>query len=327
MWLDLLILAAGLTLLVLGGDALVRGASDLARRMGVAPVIVGLTVVAFGTSTPELVVNVAAALRGSTEIGFGNVVGSNVANIGLILGVSALITPLAIHRTLVVREIPMMLLACGVAITLGWQGPGGASGAGFGRSDGVILLLLFSVFLYYTFADALRQRHDAFLDAVAPQEGPGPLAPPVRAIATMVLLMTGGLALLIAGGEFAVRGATGFARGIGVAEAVIGLTIVAVGTSLPEFATSALAAYRGQSDVAVGNIVGSNIYNMLFIWGISVTIAPSPVPAGGMVDLIVMTAFSLLLVPLVLTQNRLSRAEGALILAGYVGYIGWLVVR
>jgi cation:H+ antiporter len=326
-WFDFVTLAGGLALLVLGGDALVRGASDLARRLGVAPVIVGLTVVAFGTSTPELVVNVAAALRGSTEIGFGNVVGSNVANIGLILGISALIAPLAIHRTLVMREIPMMLLSCGVALALGWEGPGGGGEAGFGRPDGVILLLLFGVFLYYTFADALRQRSDAFLEAVTPPGGPGPVPPPVRAIGTMILLIVGGLVLLVIGGELAVRGATGVARALGTAEAVVGLTIVAVGTSLPELATSTIAAYRGESDVAVGNIVGSNIFNLLFIWGVSVVLAPSRVPEGGMIDLGVMTGFSVLLLPLVLTQKRLTRGEGVLILAGYVGYVGWLVLR
>jgi len=324
---DLLLLAGGFALLVFGGDALVRGASELARRLGVAPVIVGLTVVAFGTSAPELVVNVAAALRGSTEIGFGNVVGSNIANIGLILGVSALISPLVIHRTLVVREIPMMLLACLTAIALGWGGAREGEGAGFGRPDGLVLLLLFVVFLYYTFADALRQRHDAFLDAVASPEGIGPTGPHVRSITTMILFVVGGLAMLIGGGELTVRGATAVARGFGVADAVIGLTVVAVGTSLPELATSALAAYRGQSDVAVGNIVGSNIFNLLFIWGISTTIAPSPLPPGGMLDLMVMTGFALLLVPLAMTQNRLSRGEGGAVLIGYAVYVGWLILR
>jgi cation:H+ antiporter len=220
-----------------------------------------------------------------------------------------------------------MVLACVAVIALGWSGSQDVGSAGFGRPDGVVLLLLFAGFLYYTFGDALRQRHDAFLDAVVLPVGPGPLAPPVRSVTALSLLLLGGLALLIGGGELTVRGATVLAREVGVAEAVIGLSVVAVGTSLPEFATSVLAAYRGQSDVAVGNVVGSNIFNILFIWGISITIAPSPMPSGGMTDLAVMTAFSLLLVPLAMTQSRLSRAEGALILTGYILYVGWLVLR
>src|SRR5690606_8426355 len=150
MLLDLLLLGVGLVVLLAGGSALVRGAAALALRMGVAPVLIGLTVVAFGTSAPELVVNVAAALRGSTEIGFGNVVGSNIANIGLLLGVTTLVAPLAVHRTLVIREIPMMLLACAAALVLGSGGFIGGAESGYARGDGLMLLLLFALFLYYT---------------------------------------------------------------------------------------------------------------------------------------------------------------------------------
>jgi cation:H+ antiporter len=290
-------------------------------------VIVGLTVVAFGTSAPELVVNLVAALGGRTEIGFGNVVGSNIANIGLILGVSALIAPLAIHRTLVVREIPMLLLACAGVVALGWPDPADDGVAAFSRPEGLLLLLLFGVFLYYTFADALRQRRDAFLDAVSGPGGTGPVVPLSGAWGKMAALILGGLGCLVAGGELVVRGATGIALDLGVSEGVVGLTIVAVGTSLPELATSVIAAYRGQSDVAVGNVVGSNIFNLLFIWGISVTTAPSVVPMGGMGDLLVMSGFSVILLPLVLTQSRLTRAEGALMLLGYSGYLAWLALR
>lgn len=328
MWLDLLILAGGLVLLLTGGDGLVRGASEIARRLGVAPVIIGLTVVAFGTSTPELVVNLSAALRGSAEIGFGNVVGSNTANIGLILGVSALVAPLVVHRTLVVREVPMMLVGCVAVLTMAWGRMGDAGPAGFTRAEGVVLLLFFGIFLYYTFADALRQRKDAFLDAVANPVGPVPGAKEIGGGGGKVaLLVVGGLALLIVGGELTVRGATGVAAALGVPEAIVGLTLVAVGTSLPELVTSLLAASRGQADVAVGNIVGSNIYNMLFIWGISVTVAPSGLPAGGLGDLLVMTAFSLVLLPIIWTQHQISRWEGAALLVAYIGYVGWLAVR
>lgn len=326
MWAELVLLLAGLVLLIGGGSALVRGASDIARRLGIAPVIVGMTVVAFGTSTPELVVNLAAALRGNSEIGFGNVVGSNIANIGLLLAFTAVLAPLAIHRTIVIREIPMMILACAAALVLGGGGLIGNDVFGYGRGDGIMLLLLFLVFLYYTIGDALRQRHDAFLEGAASATGARSDAAETGAL-KLALLVGGGLLLLVAGGEFTVRGATGMARSLGVAETLVGLTVVAVGTSLPELSTSVIAARNGQSDVAIGNIVGSNIYNMLFIWGLSVTIAPSALPAGGLVDLLVMTGFALVLLPMVVSQNRLGRLEGGLMLLGYAGYVAWLFMR
>lgn len=321
---DVLFLGFGLAVLIGGGHALVKGASALALRIGVAPILVGLTVVAFGTSTPELVVNVAAALRGNTEIGFGNVVGSNIANIGLLLAVTAVVAPLAIHRTLVVREIPMMILACAAALVLGGGRLLGDAEAGYARGDGLMLLLLFAVFLYYTIGEAIRQRDDpAIPDASVPgmdgAKTPGGLG--------IGVLIVGGLAALILGGELTVQGAVGIATALGLSETVIGLTIVAVGTSLPEFATTLAAARKGQGDLAIGNVVGSNIYNLLFIWGLSVTLEPSPMPPQGALDLLVMTVLSLLLLPMVISQNRLGRLEGAVMLTGYMGYIGWLAAR
>jgi cation:H+ antiporter len=322
---DTLFLGLGLTGLIAGGTWLVRGASALAAWLGVAPILIGLTIVAFGTSTPELVVNVAAALRGSTEIGFGNVVGSNIANIGLLLALTAIIIPLSIHRTLVIREIPMMILACAAALVLAGGVFVGEQSSGYGRGDGLMLLLLFTVFLYYTIGEALQQRGEA---SDREEERASPSAPAPGAVRpSFVLPIAGGLVALIVGGELTVRGAVGVAEAMGISEAVIGLTVVAVGTSLPELATTLTAARKGQGDIAIGNIVGSNIYNLLFIWGVSVAIEPSALPAGGAVDLMVMTGFSLLLLPLVISQNRLGRLEGALMLVGYCGYVGWLVVR
>lgn len=309
---------------------MVRGSVALATRLGVAPVLIGLTVVAFGTSSPELVVNLVAALRGSADIGFGNVVGSNIANVGLLLGCSALVAPLAVHRTLVVREIPMMILAGAAAIVLGGGPLLGGDVPGYGRGDGLMLLLLFGVFLYYTVGEALQQR-----DA-APEGGPGApggdhvlggLPSNGPGMARILLLVLGGLTLLIVGGELTVRGAVRIATDLGVSEAVIGLTVVAVGTSLPELATSISAAHRGETDIAVGNIVGSNLFNMLFVFGVSVTVAPAPMPAGGPVDLLVMTGLSALLLPMVLTRRRVDRAEGIVLLTVYLAYVGWLVIR
>ena len=319
MW-NALLLLIGLGLLIAGGDLLVRGAAALARRFGIAPVIVGLTVVAFGTSTPELVVNLAAALRGESHIGFGNVVGSNVANVGLLLAAASLWVPVTVHLTLVRREIPMLGLASALALVLGVDRWTGGEADRFARADGLVLLMIFGVFLYYTIGDALGARREPEttpgMDGSAGASGLGGWA-----IAGLVL---GGVGLLIGGGELTVRGAVHIAQVIGLSEKVIGLTLVAVGTSLPELATTLVAARRGRSDFAVGNVVGSNIYNVLFIWGLTVTIAPAELPAGGAIDLAVMVAFGLVLMPMTMTQSRLGRLEAAALLAGYAAYVGWL---
>lgn len=322
---SILLVTVGLTLLIGGGDMLVRGSVALAQRLGISSIVIGLTVVAFGTSTPELVVNLSAALEGRSAIGFGNVVGSNIANIGLLLGITALYRPLMVHATIVVREIPMMILACAAAVALGldqwWDGQANM----LTRGDGMVLLLLFAVFLYYTIADALRQRGEDLYISES-NELIEPRVP--RAGWLMPALIVGGLVLLIVGGQLMVRGAVGLATGLGVPEVVVGLTVVAVGTSLPELATSVIAARRGHSDVAIGNIVGSNLYNLLFILGVTHTLAPAELPAGAGVDLWVMTGFAAVLLPLVMThQRKLTRAEGAVLLMLYAGYVVWLAAR
>ncbi|HEV2294842.1 MAG TPA: calcium/sodium antiporter [Tepidisphaeraceae bacterium] len=325
---SILLIVLGLALLVLGGEWLVRGASALALRLGVRPVVIGLTVVAFGTSAPELVVNLAAAWRGNSEIGFGNVVGSNIGNIGLLLGLTAVLWPLAVHSTIVVREIPMMVLAALATVALGadrWLGggaPGGPMSDMFTRGEGCMLLLLFGVFLYYTFTEALRGRAD---DALAGETAEGTVSLPTG---RSVLLILGGLACLVGGGQATVLGASRIAQAIGVPDVVIGLTIVAVGTSLPELVTSIVAARRGAVDVAFGNIVGSNIFNLLFIYGLTMTIAPAPLPPGGTIDLLVMTGFSAILLPMAITGGRsISRLEGGILLALYVAYMAHVVMR
>ncbi|HUG80951.1 MAG TPA: calcium/sodium antiporter, partial [Bryobacterales bacterium] len=294
--------------------------------LGVAPVIVGMTVVAFGTSTPELVVNLAAAIRGDSAIGFGNVVGSNIANVGLLLAITALAYPLVIHRSIVSREIPMMLLASVAAVVLGLNSLSESGADRFSRGDGLMLLLLFGVFLYYTLGDAMRQRDsDAYFSTpVVTAGGATPSAIPGARLAALIV---GGLLLLVGGGELTVRGALGFAQAMGIPEVIIGLTLVAVGTSLPELATSIIAVRRGQTDMAVGNIVGSNIFNLLFIWGLTVTLAPTDLPAGGRIDLLVMTVFAAALLPMAMTQRKLSRLEGGLLVLGYGVYIVWLAMR
>jgi len=314
MGLALLRLAGGLVALLIGGDLFVRAAAGLARRLGVPPVAVGMTVVAFGTSTPELVVSFLAAREGHDAIAFGNVVGSNIANVGLLLAASALLRPLAVHRSIVTRDIPMLLLSCGAALAL-------CSGTGrLDRPGGAVLLLLFAVFLYYTVAGSLRAR-DPFAEE-AGVHGGRPLTVP-RAAA----LLAAGLLGTIGGGHLAVTGAVALARAAAVPEGVIALTLVAVGTSLPELAVSVVAARRGESDLAVGNLVGSNLFNLLFILGGAAVLAPLRLPDHGRADLVVMTGFAAVLLPLALTQRRISRAEGGLLLAGYAGYCAWLALR
>jgi cation:H+ antiporter len=326
MFLSLVMLVLGLALLIFGGDLLIRGSVSLATRMRISATIVGLTVVAFGTSTPELVVNLTAAFRGTPDLAFGNIIGSNIANIGLLLGLTAVLMPIAVHRTIILREAPMMALIAVAALALAEDAifRHTASGSAFDRGDGIILLLLFGIFMYYTIGDALRQRADD--PYVREVEQAAAAHKPMNLGLAFVLIVVG-LAMLFGGGQLTVIGGADLARRVGVPEVVIGLTLVAVGTSLPELAAGIAAVRRRQHDMAVGNIVGSNIYNLAFVLGVTSTIAPVSLPARGEIDMLVMLAFSIALIPMVITKSRLSRGEGALLLGGYVVYIAWLFVR
>lgn len=320
--LSVMFFVVGIGLLVAGGDALVRGASALAARLGVAPVAIGMTVVAFGTSAPELVVNLSAALGGKSEIGFGNVVGSNIANIGLLVGMTALIAPLTVNSVIVAREIPMMVLATLLAIVLGMDAWLGGGHSAFGRGDGLALLLLFGVFVYYTLAEVLRGRGD---DALVIESGAQMRVS--SGLARSAALIVLGLVVLVVGSELAVRGATGIARALGMSDVVIGLTIVAVGTSLPELATSVVAARKGAVDMAVGNIVGSNIFNLLFIYGLTMAIAPATVPDSGGIDLLVALGFAIALLVMAWTGNRrVTRGEGGALICCYAAYVIYLFI-
>lgn len=314
--LDLAMLAAGIALLIGGGEGLVRGASGLARQLGVSPLAIGLTVVAFGTSAPELAVNVLAAMRGDTGVSFGNVVGSNIANVGLILGCAALVRPLEVQSAVIVREMPMMLVASAAVLVLGLDRASGRAEV-YDRGDGMALLLFFSIFLYYTIAEVLRGRRTDPLvhESKSATSGPSATAP-------SVLLAVAGLVGLALGAEGTVRGAVSLAETLGVPRAIVGLTLVAVGTSLPELVTSVVAARRGQVDLAVGNVVGSNIFNLLFVLGVTSTIRPVAIPAGGVVDLSAMAVFSAALLFLAATHgNRLVRWEGGVLLFAYLAYV------
>ncbi len=313
-----LLFLVGLALLLAGGEALIRGATALALRFGVSEVTIGLTVVAFGTSMPELVVSTLAAIRGDAGIAFGNVVGSNIANVTLLLGVTALARPVVVQSVIVAREIPMMVLASAAALVLALDGPfQGAASNSLRRGDGIVLLLLFVVFLYYTGADVLRDRRDDPLLAEAREATPDRGARAGRSL----LLIVGGIAGLTIGGSLLVTSASEIARSFGVPDVVIGSTIVAVGTSLPELAASLVAARHGQSDLAIGNLVGSNIFNLLFVLAVAACASPIPVPQGGAIDLGAMLAVAGLVFVVSKTGRRVTRVEGVILAACYVGYL------
>jgi cation:H+ antiporter len=323
---DAIKLTIGLTLLLGGGEAVVRGAASLARKLGISPLAIGLTVVAFGTSAPELAVNITAAFAGESDLSFGNIVGSNMANIGLVVGCCGLIRALPIKSVVVAREIPMMLLATFAVIAMASDGMISNEPLLLDRRDGIVMLLLFSVFLYYTIGELVRQRavHPVLEDLVAselPGVGPG--------IATTrdTLLAIAGFGALLYGADLTVDGATQLARSFGVPEVVIGLGVVAIGTSLPELATSLMATVRGHMELAIGNVVGSNVFNLLLVLAVTVCIRPLEVPDRGMLDLYFVALLSVALLVVSLTNRRhILRAEAGMLLAAYIGYVAWRAV-
>jgi cation:H+ antiporter len=306
---------AGLVLLVAGGDALVRGAVSLARRLGVSPMLIGLTLVGFGTSTPELLTSVQAALAGSPGIAIGNVVGSNTANILLILGIGVLLQPMATTRAAFYRDGSVMLGAALLCCALALWGE-------IGRPAGVVLVALLAAYIVATYLHD-RRTHDAAAqlhEAEAELAGKAPSRP-----LPALLLAVGGLAVTLLGAHLLVSGSVVLAQRMGVSDTVIGLTVVAVGTSLPELVATVSAALRRQTDLAFGNVVGSNIYNVLGILGVTALVEPLAIPPEvARVDVWVMLAATLLLLAFAVTGWRLCRREGAVLLACYAGYVGWL---
>lgn len=326
-------LAAGLAILLAGAKYFVEGIAALAEALGVSPLVVGMTVVAFGTSTPELVINALSAYRGETALAFGNIVGSCTVNIGLVLAVTALVQPLRVEPSVITREIPMLWVAVGALLILGNDLRLGGTGVdAFGRADGLILLLLFGIFLYYTAIYSIAKKkltsapEDAFMAEIREEASAQSPKPAGRQVIAMVL----GLAGVSLGATWTVDGATGIARLLGMSEALIGLTIVSFGTTLPELVTCVVAARRGNADIALGNVVGSNLFNVLAIGGLVSTIAPVAIPAGGHADLLFMTFLSVGLLPVAIRSGQtITRGEGAFLLACYLVFLvsritGWL---
>ncbi len=313
MTVDLLLILAGLGVLTVGAEGLVRGGAALALRLGITPLAVGLTVVAFGTSSPELVVSLSTALEGRGDLAVGNVVGSNIFNVALILGVAALVRPAAANAQVVRVDVPIVIASSALLVALLADGR-------LGPLEGTVLLAGAGAYTAYTLWAARREAPEvqAEADAALPTAD-GPLW-------RDVLFVAGGLVLLVAGARMLVTGAVSIAEAAGMSEAVIGLTILAAGTSLPELATSLVAALRGQSDIAIGNVVGSNIFNVLGILGVTALVRPLAPGGIGPVDLGVMLVLAVALLPLLRTGFRLDRLEGALLLLAYVGYTTYLLV-
>jgi cation:H+ antiporter len=308
--LDIVLLVLGIGVLYFGAEWLVRGSAHLAGSLGVSPMVVGLTVVSFGTSAPELVVGIVAATGGNSDLAIGNVLGSNLANIGLILGLTALVRPLDVQSRVVWREMPVMLLITLALFPLAWDG-----NLDFG--DGVLLLLAMVAYLIFVFqsvggeAPEIVGEYEEFIKASTDQ--------PSKLRAADVGLILGGSGALVLGGYCIVEGAVQVASALGVSQMIIGLTVVAVGTSLPELATSLVAAARREADIAVGNVIGSNIFNIAAILGTSSVLATMKVPATMLTrELPVLVGMSLLLFPVLRSGWRIRRWEGAILVAAYV---------
>jgi len=316
----MLLLGTGLVILVFGAELLVRGAARLAAGLGIPALVIGLTVVAFGTSAPELAVSIKSAFEGQADIALGNVVGSNIFNVLFILGLAALITPLVVSQQLVRLDVPLMIAVSVLVLLLGLDGH-------LGRLDGA---LLFGGLIGYTlFLVRQSRRESAAVQAEYAQEYGTPGRLTVAQWLVNLALVLAGLALLVAGSRWLVDGAVAIARQFGVSELIIGLTIVAAGTSLPEVATSVVASLRGERDIAVGNVVGSNLFNLMSVLGLTSLIAPHgiSVPAAALqFDIPVMIAVALACLPVFFTGHLIARWEGALFLGYYLAYMLYLIL-
>jgi cation:H+ antiporter len=315
MLVPILYILAGLVLLAFGAEGLVRGSSSVALRLGVTPLVIGLTIVAFGTGTPELLVSVEAATSGNSGMALGNIVGSNISNIALILGCAALARPMRVRSVLLRREVPLMIAVTLLLCVMLLDG-------GLGRVDGAILLAGSIAYTVGAYAFAKRDRNREVAAEFA-----NAMPEVTRAPWLDALFIVGGLAALMLGAKLLVSGATVVAEALGMSQVVIGLTVVAIGTSMPELATSVVAAMKDEADVAFGNVLGSNILNILCILGLVALIRPFGTEGLATLDLVVLAGSAIVLLPLMWRGAILNRWEGAVLLAGYAAYLGVLVSR
>lgn len=311
-------IVVGLFLLIVGGGLLVMGASQLAARFGISPMIVGLTIVGFGTSAPELVVNIIGGLRGESALAFGNVIGSNISNLALVLGAAGILQSIEIHGSVIRREVPLLLLVTTIMTVMALDTVLESGTARIGISDAIVLLLLFTLFIYITVQDVfLSRKDDPLLTEI--EENPLVVTEPVSRFLWAYIIA--GFALLFVGGEMTVRSSVTFAVELGISTTLVGLFIVAIGTSLPELITSVIAAWRKESDLALGNILGSNFFNSLIVLPASALAGTVAIPKGGVQDLVVSWLFAAALIPIFLIgRARLGRTSGIMLLAAYAVY-------
>lgn len=308
MLMEMILLVVGFAMLIKGADIFVEGAAGIAAKFGIPQLVIGLTIVAMGTSAPEAAVSIAAACKGTADITIGNVVGSNTINILVILGITALIVAVAVQQSTVRYEIPFVVLVSIVLLAMG------AMDGVIGRMDGVILWALFLVYFIYLFLMAKHGKEEEEAQADEP-------------FWKLLVFVVFGIALIVIGADVSVDAASEIARVIGLSERFIGLTIVALGTSLPELCTSVVAATKGKADLAIGNIVGSNIFNILFVVGTTALIIPVPFNPAFIADSVVAIAAAVLLWICVLPKKKLTRPGGAVMLVGYAGYFAYLMMK
>lgn len=314
---DYIILLIGFALLIKGADFFVEGASGLAKVLKISPLLIGLTIVAFGTSAPEAAVSISAALAGNNGIAIGNILGSNIVNATFIIGISALFFPLVVERQTIRKEIPLTLLSALALLILGNDlFFSNGTEMTLSRGDGLMLLLLFVIFMSYIFESAKASREK---DYTLPTDG--------KSLSTPLLLLFtfGGMVAVIFGGQLVVSSATDIALSFGLSETLIGLTIVAIGTSLPELITSLVASIKQKPELAVGNIVGSNIFNVLFILGISASLKPITFDSTLIVELLLNVVITIVLLLFSTTGKKITRMEGFLLVSIYAGYMVYLI--
>jgi cation:H+ antiporter len=327
--LAIVLCVAGLAVLIAGARYFIDGIALMAEALGVPPLVVGMTVVAFGTSTPELVVNVLSAARGETGLAFGNIIGSCTVNICVVLAVTALVRPIRVESTIITREIPMLIASVATLVILGRDVLlNGVGPDAFVRIDGLVLLILFGIFVYYTaiysFARQLLygKAADALAREVLAEQGASTERPRItpRIVAT-TLMGVGGVSL---GADWTVSGASSLAALAGIPQHIIGLTVVSIGTTLPELTTGIVATRRGNGDIAIGNVIGSNLFNILAIGGLVSTISPVSVPEGGHLDLAFLGMMTCVLLPIAIRGSQtITRGEGAALLAAYLGFMAY----
>jgi len=319
MVLSFIFLILGFILLVKGADFFVEGSSTIAKYLKIPSIIIGLTIVAMGTSAPEAAVSIIAGINGSNDIAISNVLGSNIFNLLVVVGISAIIKPITIQNQIIKKEYPFMLMATIVLIVMSFDIVIGNSATNaITRSEAIVLLIFMCVFIYSLISSALQSRKETSSEDSEK---------PKHSIPISILFTLGGLAGIIIGGQFVVDSAEKIALAFGMSETLVGLTIVAVGTSLPELVTSIVAAKKGESDIAVGNVVGSNIFNILFVLAASAVITPMGVNALCLTDMLILIAASLFAYVFCITKNKVNRAEGIFLTTAYVIYLAYAIIR